>query len=253
MNEINALIWPTQAGIGIMDKAAYARTAKIAKQFGAIKKPPAAAPTATDLAKAAVAQLKAQGVDVQRQEAGRRRRQGHARAASSDDSEAERRETRDVRTDQRRPHHHRGGRLRRRRLRRGRADLPDRRVARPPGRPGDRRSREVRASRLRRPAHASRHAVRRHGHDRRRRVGADRGGVRRHDVPRRLHHPAAGLVVRRRDRRLAREGERQAGDRHGLPHGGHRSPRRAARSRSSPRCPTRASPRTSSSWRTRAR
>jgi dihydropyrimidinase len=33
----------------------------------------------------------------------------------------------------------------------------------------------------RRPAHASRHALRRHGHDRRRRVGPDLGRVRRHD------------------------------------------------------------------------
>ena len=49
------------------------------------------------------------------------------------------------------------------------------------GRQGDRRDREVRAPGLRRPAHAPRHAVRRHGHDRRRRVGADRGRVRRHD------------------------------------------------------------------------
>ena len=59
--------------------------------------------------------------------------------------------------------------------------------------------------------------------DRRRRVRADLGRVRRHDLPRRLHHPAAGPDVRGRVRRLALEGERQADDRHGLPHGGHRS------------------------------
>jgi NitT/TauT family transport system substrate-binding protein len=64
MNEINALIWPNKLGIGIMDKAAYARTAKIAKQFGAIKKPAGNGAYRDDLAKAAVAQLKAQGVDV---------------------------------------------------------------------------------------------------------------------------------------------------------------------------------------------
>jgi len=63
MNEINALIWPTQKGIGIMDKKAYARTAKIAKQFGAVKKTPSKA-YRDDLAKAAVAQLKKQGVDL---------------------------------------------------------------------------------------------------------------------------------------------------------------------------------------------
>jgi NitT/TauT family transport system substrate-binding protein len=63
MNEINALAWPNKLGIGIMDPKAYARTAKIAKQFGAIKKPASGAYRA-DLAKAAVAQLKSQGFDV---------------------------------------------------------------------------------------------------------------------------------------------------------------------------------------------
>jgi len=63
MNEINALVWPSKLGIGIMDKAAYARTARIAKQFGAIKNPASGAYRA-DLAKAAVAQLKSQGFDV---------------------------------------------------------------------------------------------------------------------------------------------------------------------------------------------
>ncbi len=64
MNEINALIWPSKLGIGIMDKAAYTRTTKIAKQFGAIKKPAGNGAYRGDLAKAAVAQLKAQGLDV---------------------------------------------------------------------------------------------------------------------------------------------------------------------------------------------
>ena len=45
---------------------------------------------------------------------------------------------------------------------------------------------------LHRPAHASRHAVRRHDDDRRRPVGPHRRRVRRHDVPRRLRHPVAG-------------------------------------------------------------
>jgi NitT/TauT family transport system substrate-binding protein len=63
MNEINALIWPNKLGIGIADPTAFNRTAKIAKQFGIIKKAPSGA-YRTDLAKAAVAQLKAQGVDV---------------------------------------------------------------------------------------------------------------------------------------------------------------------------------------------
>jgi len=63
MNEINALIWPNAKGIGVMDKAAFNRTASIAKQFKVITKTPSGA-YRDDLAKAAVAQLKAQGVDV---------------------------------------------------------------------------------------------------------------------------------------------------------------------------------------------
>ena len=100
---------------------------------------------------------------------------------------------------------------------------PDRRVARHAGRQGDRRGGQVRAAGLRRSAHASRHAVRRDGDDRRRRIRADFRSVRRHHVPRRLRHPAPGAHVRTGPRGVARKGERQAGDRHGLPHGGHRS------------------------------
>jgi len=64
MNEINKLIWPSKGGIGIMDPAAYARTAKLMQQFGGISKAPTAGAYRTDLAKAAVAGLKAQGKDV---------------------------------------------------------------------------------------------------------------------------------------------------------------------------------------------
>jgi NitT/TauT family transport system substrate-binding protein len=63
MNEINALIWPSKLGIGIASPTAFNRTAKIAQQFKVIKKAPSGA-YRVDLAKAAVAQLKAQGVDV---------------------------------------------------------------------------------------------------------------------------------------------------------------------------------------------
>jgi NitT/TauT family transport system substrate-binding protein len=63
MNEINALAWPSKLGIGIMDPKAFNRTANIAKQFGVIKNSPSGA-YRSDLAKAAVAQLKGQGVDV---------------------------------------------------------------------------------------------------------------------------------------------------------------------------------------------
>jgi NitT/TauT family transport system substrate-binding protein len=63
MNEINALIWPNKLGVGIMDPKAFNRTATIAKQFKVIKKVPSGA-YRTDLAKAAVASLKAKGIDV---------------------------------------------------------------------------------------------------------------------------------------------------------------------------------------------
>ena len=63
MNEINALIWPNKLGIGIADPKAFTRTARIAQQFKIINKAPSGA-YRVDLAKAAVAQLKAQGIDV---------------------------------------------------------------------------------------------------------------------------------------------------------------------------------------------
>ena len=64
MNEINALIWPAQNGIGVMDKAAFGRTAKIAQDFGVIKKAPSADAYQTDLAQEAVDEVDAEGMDV---------------------------------------------------------------------------------------------------------------------------------------------------------------------------------------------
>jgi len=64
MNQINELVWPSASGgIGIMNAADFNRTASIAKQFGVIKKAPSGA-YRTDLASAAVAGLKKQGLDV---------------------------------------------------------------------------------------------------------------------------------------------------------------------------------------------
>jgi NitT/TauT family transport system substrate-binding protein len=63
VNEINALIWPSPDGIGVMDPAAYARTAHISQTYKIIKKAPSGA-YRTDIAKAAVAALKQAGVDV---------------------------------------------------------------------------------------------------------------------------------------------------------------------------------------------
>jgi NitT/TauT family transport system substrate-binding protein len=64
MNEINKLVWPAgTGGIGLMNKAAFGRTAQISQQFGVIKKAPSGA-YRTDLAAKAVALLKKQHVDV---------------------------------------------------------------------------------------------------------------------------------------------------------------------------------------------
>jgi NitT/TauT family transport system substrate-binding protein len=64
LNEVNALIWPSPGGVGVMRPADFKRTADIAKQFKVIKKPAANAAYRTDLAKAAVSMLKAKGVDT---------------------------------------------------------------------------------------------------------------------------------------------------------------------------------------------
>jgi NitT/TauT family transport system substrate-binding protein len=63
MNEINALTWPAPGGIGVMNQKAFTRTASISRQFGVIKKLPTGA-FRSDLAKAAVAALKKQGIDT---------------------------------------------------------------------------------------------------------------------------------------------------------------------------------------------
>jgi NitT/TauT family transport system substrate-binding protein len=64
MNEINALIWPSKQGIGVMDKADYEQTARIAKQFGVISKEPSSDAYRTDLAQDAVDEISAEGADV---------------------------------------------------------------------------------------------------------------------------------------------------------------------------------------------
>jgi NitT/TauT family transport system substrate-binding protein len=64
MNEINALIWPAKLGIGIMNPTDYARSAQIVKTYGGLKKLPRHEAYRTDLAKAADAVLKSQGVDI---------------------------------------------------------------------------------------------------------------------------------------------------------------------------------------------
>jgi NitT/TauT family transport system substrate-binding protein len=63
MNEINALIWPAPRGIGIMEPAAFQRTAGIAREFGVIRKAPSGA-YHTDLATAAMRAVQRDGLDV---------------------------------------------------------------------------------------------------------------------------------------------------------------------------------------------
>jgi NitT/TauT family transport system substrate-binding protein len=57
LNEINALIWPTDLGIGIMDPDDFKRTADISLQYGGITKPATDAAYTTQYAEAALDEL----------------------------------------------------------------------------------------------------------------------------------------------------------------------------------------------------
>jgi NitT/TauT family transport system substrate-binding protein len=63
MNEINALIWPSPRGLGIMDPMAFQRTARIAQEFGVVQQVPPGA-YRTDLAIAALRALWRDGLDI---------------------------------------------------------------------------------------------------------------------------------------------------------------------------------------------
>ena len=54
MNEINALIWPSPNGIGLLDKALYDQTVSIATTYKVLKAAPSADATRTDLAQKAL-------------------------------------------------------------------------------------------------------------------------------------------------------------------------------------------------------
>ena len=54
MNEINALIWPSPNGIGLLDKATYEQTIQIATTYKVLKAAPSADATRTDLAQKAL-------------------------------------------------------------------------------------------------------------------------------------------------------------------------------------------------------
>jgi NitT/TauT family transport system substrate-binding protein len=57
LNEVNALIWPSPNGIGIMDQAAFDRTVKISVDSKVLKAPPTGTPFRNDLAQKALAAL----------------------------------------------------------------------------------------------------------------------------------------------------------------------------------------------------
>lgn len=62
MNEINALIWPSPQGIGVMDTALYQQTVDICLQFGVLSKAPDETAYRTDIAQAALESL--EGMDI---------------------------------------------------------------------------------------------------------------------------------------------------------------------------------------------
>ena len=64
LNEINALIWPSPSGIGVMDSDLYQQTVDIAVDFGVVSSAPDAEALRTDLAEEAVADLEEEGLDT---------------------------------------------------------------------------------------------------------------------------------------------------------------------------------------------
>ena len=128
LNEINALIWPApEAGIGVMQEDAFQRTADIAKQFAVIKNDASSDAYRTDVRRSRRRRAEGRRRRRDRRGLGEADRRGHGRRRAERETE---KGDPHVRSDQRWPRHHRGRRLRRRHLRRERADLPDRRVAR---------------------------------------------------------------------------------------------------------------------------
>jgi NitT/TauT family transport system substrate-binding protein len=64
MTEINALIWPNELGIGVMNPADFDTTVQIARDYGIVKKAPEGTVYMTEFAEAAVKALEDEGVDV---------------------------------------------------------------------------------------------------------------------------------------------------------------------------------------------
>ncbi|HEY2888044.1 MAG TPA: hypothetical protein VGJ17_05480, partial [Candidatus Limnocylindrales bacterium] len=54
MNEINALIWPSPGGIGLLDQTLYQQTLDVATKYGVLKAAPSGDAVRTDLAQKAL-------------------------------------------------------------------------------------------------------------------------------------------------------------------------------------------------------
>jgi NitT/TauT family transport system substrate-binding protein len=64
LNEINKLIWPSPAGVGLLDADLWAQTVAVALEGAVITAEPSEGAFRTDLAAAALELLTADGVDV---------------------------------------------------------------------------------------------------------------------------------------------------------------------------------------------
>ncbi len=64
MNEINALIWPSPGGVGMMDQALWDQTVEVATSQGILAAAPDEGAFRTDIAAEAIANLEAAGIDV---------------------------------------------------------------------------------------------------------------------------------------------------------------------------------------------
>jgi len=64
MNEINALVWPSPGGVGMMDQALWDQTVDIATAEGILGADPTNGAFRTDIVEEALANLEADGVDV---------------------------------------------------------------------------------------------------------------------------------------------------------------------------------------------
>lgn len=65
LSEVNALIWPSPNGIGLMDLEAFEQTAQITQQYQVIKHKQVAGAHRTDLAQKVLDGLDGQGLDTQ--------------------------------------------------------------------------------------------------------------------------------------------------------------------------------------------